>query len=196
MCWRNGRSEGIQRACLVSFLIKICQETAYISGGSWNGIVQHTTQPTYGIVSCRMGLLGLSRLQQKLSRELLKNFPETGHISNRGTVSIGTSLGLKNWIWSLLVSPPAYKVKEIRAEAIRVSNMVSLSARLLSNFWGSSAQQSRLFLQPCYSIYHCLQRNSQQQQSELRGFLSPYCNPPEKNSPGGENTFANGIGSL
>jgi len=143
-----------------------------------------------------MGLLGLSRLQQKLSRELLKNFPETGHISNRGTVSIGTSLGLKNWIWSLLVSPPAYKVKEIRAEAIRVSNMVSLSARLLSNFWGSSAQQSRLFLQPCYSIYHCLQRNSQQQQSELRGFLSPYCNPPEKNSPGGENTFANGIGSL
>jgi len=75
MCSRNGRSKGIQRACLVSFLIKFCQETGYIRGGSWNGIATHFSTPHSPLVELwvvGLGWLGLSRLQQELSSLLWK----------------------------------------------------------------------------------------------------------------------------
>jgi len=70
---------------------------------------------------------------------------------------------------TLLVSLPADRVKEITAEAIRISNMVSLSAHLLSHFLGklSAATQA---IPPASLFFHCLQRDSQ---SEVRGSSVP-----------------------
>ena len=61
---------------------------------------------------------------------------------------------------TLLLSLPADKVKQIRAEAIRISNMASLSARLLSHFLGklSAATQA---IPPAPLFYRCLQRDLQ-----------------------------------
>jgi len=53
---------------------------------------------------------------------------------------------------ALLVSLPADRVKEIMAEAIRISNMVSFSAHLLSHFLG---KLSTATLQPHYSFIAC-----------------------------------------
>jgi len=64
---------------------------------------------------------------------------------------------------TLLVSLPADRMKEITTEAI---NMASLSAHLLSHFLGkfSAAIQA---IPPAPLFFHCLQRDSQQQQSGL-----------------------------
>ena len=61
---------------------------------------------------------------------------------------------------TLLVSLPADKVKQIRAEAVRISNMNTLSARLLSHFLGklSAATQA---IPPAPLFYRCLQRDLQ-----------------------------------
>ena len=79
----------------------------------------------------------------------------------------------------LLVSLQADRVKEITAEAIRISNMVSLSAHLLSHFLGklSTATQA---IPPAPLFFHCLQRDSQQQQSGLRGSSVPITTHPRK----------------
>ena len=92
---------------------------------------------------------------------------------------------------TLLVSLPTDKLKQIRAEAIIISNTVSLSAHLLSHFLGklSSATQA-IPLAPLF--YRCLQTDLK---VALNRFFCPYHNPPKKNSPGGDNTFPNGMGS-
>ena len=61
---------------------------------------------------------------------------------------------------TLLLSLPADKVKQIQAEAIRISKMASLSARLLSHFRGklSAATQA---IPPAPLFYRCLQRDLQ-----------------------------------
>ena len=61
---------------------------------------------------------------------------------------------------TLLVSLPADKVKQIRAEAVRISNMNTLSTRLLSHFLGklSAATQA---IPPAPLFYRCLQRDLQ-----------------------------------
>ena len=78
-----------------------------------------------------------------------------------------------------LTSLPADKVKEITAEAIRISNMVSLLTHLLSHFLGklSTATQA---IPPVPLFYHCLQRDSQQQQSGLQGSFVPITTHPKK----------------
>ena len=84
----------------------------------------------------------------------------------------------------LLVSLQADRVKEITAEAIRISNMVSLSAHLLSHFLGSN---------PGYSSNPTIlplptERLSTTQQSGLRGSSVPITTLPTK-TPGGEKTL-------
>ena len=61
---------------------------------------------------------------------------------------------------TLLVSLAADKVKQIQAEATRISNMTSLSAHLLSHFLGklSAATQA---IPPALLFYRCLQRDLQ-----------------------------------
>ena len=61
---------------------------------------------------------------------------------------------------TLLVSLPADKVKEIRAEAIRISNMVFLSAHLLSHFLGKLSVATQA-IPPFPLFYHCLQSDLQ-----------------------------------
>ena len=58
---------------------------------------------------------------------------------------------------TLLLSLPTDKLKQIRGEALRISNMASLSARLLSHFLGklSAATQA---IPPAPLFYRCLQR--------------------------------------
>jgi len=55
----------------------------------------------------------------------------------------------------LLVSLPADRVKEITAEAIRISHMVSLSAHLLSHFLGKLSTATQAIL-PTPLFFHCL----------------------------------------
>jgi len=95
---------------------------------------------------------------------------------------------------TLLVSLLANKVKQIRAEAIRISNMVSLSAHLLSHFPGKlSAATQGIPLAPLF--YCCLQRdlqvalNNSNQDYKVLLFLS------QPSLESGESTFPNGIGS-
>jgi len=61
---------------------------------------------------------------------------------------------------TLLISLPADKVKQIRAESVRISNMTALSACLFSYFLGklSAAAQA---IQPAPLFYRCLQRDLQ-----------------------------------
>jgi len=60
---------------------------------------------------------------------------------------------------TLLVSLPADKVKQIRAESIRISNMIALPTCLLSHFLGklSTAAQT---IRPAPLFYRCLQRST------------------------------------
>ena len=69
-------------------------------------------------------------------------------------------LGMVVNINTLLVSLPADKVKQIWTEAVRLSNMTTLSARLLSHFLGklSAATQA---IPPAPLFYCCLQRDLQ-----------------------------------
>ena len=80
---------------------------------------------------------------------------------------------------TLLVSLPADRVKEIMAEAIRISNMASLSVHLLFHFLGklSTATQA---IPPAPLFFYCLQRDAQQQQSGLRGSSVPITTQPRK----------------
>ena len=61
---------------------------------------------------------------------------------------------------TLLLSLPADKVKQIRTEAIRISNMASLSARLLSHFLGKLSTTTQA-IPPVPLFYRCLQRDLQ-----------------------------------
>jgi len=61
---------------------------------------------------------------------------------------------------TLLVSLLADKVKQIRAETIRISNMVSLSAHLLSHFLGKLSTATQV-IPPAPLFYHCLQTDFQ-----------------------------------
>ena len=79
----------------------------------------------------------------------------------------------------LIISPPAVKVKEIRAEAIRISNMVSLSAHLLSHIPGKLSAATQV-IPPAPQFYHCLQGDSHQQQSGLQGSSVPITTHPRK----------------
>ena len=69
-------------------------------------------------------------------------------------------LGMRVNTNTLLVSLPADKVKQIREEMVRIANMTSLSARLLSHFLGklSAATQA---IPPAPLFYRCLQRDLQ-----------------------------------
>ena len=61
---------------------------------------------------------------------------------------------------TLLVSLPAEKVKQIRAETTWISNMTSLPARLLAHFLGNLSAATQA-VPPAPLFYRCLQRDLQ-----------------------------------
>ena len=84
-------------------------------------------------------------------------------------------LGMLENTYTLLASLSADRVKEIIAEAIRISNTVSLSAHLLSHFLSTATHT----IPPAPQFYHCLQRLSTTVVRFTR-FLCPITTHPRK----------------
>ena len=121
--------------------------------------------------------------------EMVTHIPQCSGLIINNKMSLSQELEFLGMLVNtntLLISLPADRVKEIMAEAIRISH-------LLSHFLGnlSAAIQA---IPPVPLFFHCLQRLSTTAIITTR-FLCPYHNPPKKNSPGGEKTFSNGLGS-
>ena len=103
------------------------------------------------------------------------------HILQCSELIINTKMSLTQELefLGMLVNTNTLLVSLLMAEAIRISNMASLSVHLLFHFLGKLSTATQAIF-PAPLFFYCLQRDSQQQQSGLRGSSVPITTHPRK----------------